>query len=230
LRPGAGDQRRRRTQAERSAATRSILLEAAIACLFEQGFGATTTSKVAQKAGVSRGAMLHQFPSKADLMTFVVESSCVRDLELYRELLMGAQAPRERLVAYPAAAWEVLSRPSGVAVLEVLQGSRSDPELARKLAPVLERIDAAASAQLSREFPAGSSRALRQLVVGAMHGLAMMSLCGLDDEGVREAVPLLQKLLRSGLQAGVLDPEADRRVGRGAARVVGTHTAAAPAR
>ncbi|GGL35359.1 TetR family transcriptional regulator [Caulobacter rhizosphaerae] len=178
-------------------------------CLFEYGYGSTTTSKVAEKAGISRGAMLHQFPSKADLMTFVVEETFARDVELYRRLLTGAEAPRERLVAYPAAVWEVLSQPSGIAVLEVLQGSRSDPQLAGKLTPILERIDAAASAQLLREFPRGPSRALRQLIVGAMHGLAMMNVMGVNDEAVRDAVPLLQTLLRAGLQTGVFDSEPD---------------------
>ena len=67
-------QRTRRTQAERSAATRKVLLDAAVNCLFENGYGATTTLMVAEAAGVSRGAMLHQFPSKADLMAFVVEA------------------------------------------------------------------------------------------------------------------------------------------------------------
>jgi AcrR family transcriptional regulator len=178
-------------------------------CLFEYGYGATTTSKVAEKAGMSRGAMLHQFPSKADLMTFVVEETFARDVELYRQLLAGAEAPRERLVAYPAAVWEVLSRPSGIAVLEVLQGSRSDAHLARKLSPILDRIDETASAQLSREFPRGPSRALRQLIVGTMNGLAMMNVMGVNDQAVREAVPLLQTLLRSGLQTGVFDPQSD---------------------
>jgi AcrR family transcriptional regulator len=205
--PRAAGEFRRRTQAERSAATRSMLLDAAIMCLFEYGYGSTTTSKVAERAGISRGAMLHQFPSKADLMTFVVEETFARDVELYRRLLVGVEAPRERLVAYPAAVWEVLNQPSGIAVLEVLQGSRSDPKLAGKLAPILERIDATASAQLLREFPRGPSRALRQLIVGAMHGLAMMNVMGVSDEAVRDAVPLLQTLLRSGLQTGVFEAE-----------------------
>ena len=58
----------RRTQAERSATTRARILKAAVNCLYRNGYGATTTVSVAASAKVSRGAMLHHFPSKADLM------------------------------------------------------------------------------------------------------------------------------------------------------------------
>lgn len=47
---------------------RMKLIEAAIACLHRTGYSATTVSTVATEAGVSRGAMTHQFPAKTDLM------------------------------------------------------------------------------------------------------------------------------------------------------------------
>lgn len=199
----------RRTQAERSATTRHVLLEAAVDCLYRQGYGATTTVNVAEAAGVSRGAMLHQFPSKAELMVFVVEEVFAQDVTLYRELLAGIDNPRERLMAYPAAAWTVLSRPAGVAVIEILQGSRSDPELNEKLSPILERIDAAAQTQLLREFPRGPSPDLRQLIVGAARGLVMMNILNPRAEGLSGAVPLLQRLLSAGLETGTFDFKPD---------------------
>lgn len=58
----------RRTQAERSATMRARIRKAAVMCLYKRGYGATTTVSVASTAKVSRGAMLHHFPSKADLM------------------------------------------------------------------------------------------------------------------------------------------------------------------
>ena len=50
------------------AATRAALLEATVQCLITQGFGGTTTTEVAHRAGVSPGALLHHFPAKADLL------------------------------------------------------------------------------------------------------------------------------------------------------------------
>src|SRR5258705_10494928 len=63
----------RRTQEQRSAATRARLLDATIACLDQLGYSRTTTTEIAERAGVSRGAQLHHFPTKAELVTTAVE-------------------------------------------------------------------------------------------------------------------------------------------------------------
>lgn len=193
----------RRTQAERTASTREVLLKATIKCLYEHGYGATTTTMVADEANVSRGAMLHHFPSKADLMTFVVEQVFEEAVTIYRELLADITNPRERLIAYPEAVWKVDSRPAGIAALEILQGSRSDPELAAKLRPVEAGIEASAIASLSQEFPKPPSPALLHLIVGAVRGLAITQILT-PEEDVTEAIALLQRLLQAGLEAGVL--------------------------
>lgn len=67
----------RRTQAERSETTRKLLLEAAAKLIRKDGFGGLRTIEVAKLAGVSRGALLHHFPSKhalvVELMAYVNE-------------------------------------------------------------------------------------------------------------------------------------------------------------
>lgn len=193
----------RKTQAERSAATRQLLLDATIRCLFEHGYGTTTTTLVAEEAGLSRGAMLHQFRSKADLMTFVVEAVFADEVNQYGKLLKGVDDPRERLLAYPMAVWQLQSRPEGVAVLEIFQGSRSDPVLAKKLKPVQAKIDKAAITALESEFPAGVSVPLLQLIVGVARGLAISQVIAPAGKG-REPMQLFQELLRAGLEAGLL--------------------------
>src|SRR3954451_15206367 len=60
-------------QQDRSRATRARLLEAAIACLADQGYQASTVAFVAERAGVSRGAAQHHFPTREDLFTAAVE-------------------------------------------------------------------------------------------------------------------------------------------------------------
>ncbi len=193
----------RKTQAARSAATRQVLLDAAINCLFEHGYGTTTTILVAEEAGVSRGAMLHQFPTKADLMTFVVEAVFADEVKQYSKLLKGLDDPRERLMAYPMAVWKLQSRPEGVAVLEILQGSRSDAVLAKKLQPVQARIDKAAVTALESEFPSGVSIPVLQLIVGVARGLAISQVIAPAGKG-REPMLLFQDLLRAGMEAGLL--------------------------
>ncbi|MCX4834376.1 TetR/AcrR family transcriptional regulator [Streptomyces sp. NBC_01016] len=53
--------------------TRERILAAAVACLAEDGYAATTTSRIQERAGVSRGSMLHQFPSRDDLLIAAVQ-------------------------------------------------------------------------------------------------------------------------------------------------------------
>jgi AcrR family transcriptional regulator len=196
----------RRTQAERSAGTREALLAAAIEVLHEQGYAATSTMLVAERAGVSRGAMLHQFRTKTDLMTFVVEAVFDEELQRYGEYLKNVASPEQRLLAYPEMAWEVLSRPSGVAVLEILQGSRSDPQLCEKLAPVQARIEeqALAFTHLAAPDDSRGAMALMRLVVWAVRGLSIAQVLAPAPGHVRDSVKLLRRLMEAGLETGIL--------------------------
>src|SRR5437660_12611592 len=63
----------RRTQAERTAATRAALLAATVDTLVEAGYRHTTTQAIAKRAGTSYGALLHHYPTKADLLCAAVE-------------------------------------------------------------------------------------------------------------------------------------------------------------
>ena len=60
-------------QEERTRAMRLRLLEATVECLVERGFSGTSTTLVSERAGVSRGAQLHHFPTKNDLVVAAVE-------------------------------------------------------------------------------------------------------------------------------------------------------------
>jgi AcrR family transcriptional regulator len=64
----------RRTQAERSAATRDALVRAARPLFAEHGFAGVGTEAIVRAAGVTRGAMYHQFADKSDLFAAVFEA------------------------------------------------------------------------------------------------------------------------------------------------------------
>jgi len=63
----------KRTQAERSAATRAALVAAARPLFTERGFAAVGTDEIARAAGVTRGALYHQFAGKEELFVAVFE-------------------------------------------------------------------------------------------------------------------------------------------------------------
>lgn len=85
---------------DRSRATRQRLLEAAVACLAEHGWAGSTVTVVAERAGVSRGAAQHHFPTREDLFTaaveYVAEERCTALRALFPE---GAHADRPTVVA-----------------------------------------------------------------------------------------------------------------------------------
>lgn len=63
----------RRTQEERSDRMKRRILDAAFVVLKERGYAGFTTAEVAKRAGVSRGAQVHHFPSKNDLVLATME-------------------------------------------------------------------------------------------------------------------------------------------------------------
>ncbi|MFF0423258.1 TetR/AcrR family transcriptional regulator [Streptomyces sp. NPDC004520] len=67
------DRSERNPKQDRSRATRQRLLEAAVSCLAEHGWAGSTVAVVAERAGVSRGAAQHHFPTREDLFTAAVE-------------------------------------------------------------------------------------------------------------------------------------------------------------
>lgn len=62
----------RRTRAERRAATRTALLDASIECLVQEGYANTTTRRIADRAGVTPGALQHHFASRAELLGYAI--------------------------------------------------------------------------------------------------------------------------------------------------------------
>src|SRR5947208_10806802 len=95
--PAPPPKRERVANPVRSARTRDKLMRATIECLYELGYDRTSTVLVTKRAGVSRGAMLHQFPSKADLMMAASDYIRVQRREAHVSALEGLDDPVEKL-------------------------------------------------------------------------------------------------------------------------------------
>lgn len=190
----------------RSAATRQGLLDAALECLVERGYARTATADVAERAGVSRGAQLHHFPTRAGLLAATVEHLAKRRLdELHRTMEQPSEAGDE-IDAAVDFVWEAYSDPAAYASLELLIAARTDDDLRAHLAPAAERFEKSLEAA---ELPAveGASsreqrRALRKLVGATMQGLAVMRILGDDAAHVDGVLGLLKDLCRQHLRDG----------------------------
>lgn len=189
----------RRSQESRSAETRDKVLKATIQSLFTRGYSATALFNVAAEAGVSRGAAQHQFPTKIDLMLYVVSTVYAEEKAIYQAKLAAIADPRERLLAFPDIAWDVLSRPEGVAVLEIMQGSRSDPELSAQLRPLqqqIERDSIETFGSVSSDTGLMSDATAIRLFVWAIRGLSIAQLVVQTPDEVRKSVRLLRHMLK----------------------------------
>src|SRR5205085_8152353 len=172
----------RRTQAERRAETRGRLLDATLECLAELGYGGTTTTEVVRRAGLSRGAQVHHFPTKAELVVAAVEHLFQRRHEEYRH----AFADRERsLDAAIDLLWEMFQGPTFDAWLELVVAGRTDAELRAEVARVTAEFDQETAQIFAELFPEAVPDELKPLVLGfAIHllnGCAISRMSGIED-------------------------------------------------
>ena len=127
-------------QEERTRAMRQRLLDATVECLVERGWSGTSTTLVSQRAGVSRGAQLHHFPSKSALVLAAVEHlSEVRGAEL-REAADALPAGPRRTRAVLGMLADHFTSPVFTAALELWVAARTDAELHEAVGPLEQRI------------------------------------------------------------------------------------------
>jgi AcrR family transcriptional regulator len=144
---------RRRTQEERSAATRARLLDATLECLAELGYARTTTTEIAERGGVSRGAQLHHFPTKAELVTEAVAYLFDRRDEEFRAAFAKLPADAERGAAAVDILWSMVSGPTFHAWLELAVAARTDPVMRPKVAALTTRFTENVSRTFHELFP-----------------------------------------------------------------------------
>ena len=182
----------RRSQEERSAATQARLLEATFDSLVELGYSRTSTPEVLRRTGVSRGAMLHHFPTKADLVCAAVDYVFQQQIREFGE----AMAEHEPGTVTDAVAvellWKSISGESFYAWLELVVASRTDEVLRKKVQEVDRRFDEAAAMLHGVIFPespgprGGAAETSRRFLFASLTGLAVSNIY--RDSGASRAV------------------------------------------
>jgi AcrR family transcriptional regulator len=166
-------------RSNRAERTRVLIIASAVDCLYKFGYSATSTIRVAQCAQVSRGAMLHHFPTKAFMMAEVVRSTYENDASFYRQALAGAVGVTEQLNILIDAAWVRFKSPDGIAQVEVWQASRSDSELASAVMPAHDEVTNQSHLGLHAIMSGAGfvskaqTRSLLLFTVAALRGMAM---------------------------------------------------------
>ncbi len=173
----------RRTQPERTAATRTQLLDATLDSLVEVGYARTTTQAVAGRAGRSRGAQLHHFPTKESLVV-----AAVQHLAAKRECEIRAEHDRAHALELLA---DTFTGPLFLAALELWVAARTEPVLRRALVPLERHLNEAVTA-LTRDV-LGVSAANAELTLELLRGLGMAVLFNSPATAARRRRRLLAR-------------------------------------
>jgi AcrR family transcriptional regulator len=191
----------RRTQEQRRTQTRRALLEATIATLAELGCSGTTTLAVEQRAGISRGARVHHFPSKAALLAGAVDYLYEQLSDHYADAFGDTQqrrSERKRLHAGLHMLWSIYQRPEYTAVLELHAAARSDLELRERWRAVADRHRQLALQAAQAFFPSlGKARAesLIETIHASFVGLRLQGGITAEPRHVEQVLATLEELV-----------------------------------
>src|SRR3712207_1144155 len=130
-------------QAERRARTQARLLDAAVECVADLGYAATTTIDVARRAGVSRGAQQHHFRTKAELVAAAIDHAFTKRLALFKAAATAADLQGDPVATTVDIIWSMFEEPVALAWVELTIASRTDRDLHRRIAAVSENMRAA---------------------------------------------------------------------------------------
>jgi AcrR family transcriptional regulator len=185
-------------QEERTRAMRARLLEATVDCLVEHGFSGTSTTLVSERAGVSRGAQLHHFPTKNDLVVAAVKHLTeIRGAELAaaaERLPSGARRTRAVLQMLE----EHFTSPVFTAALELWVAARSDEALLAEVEPLEQRVGREAHRLTVEALGADETRpGARELVQATLDLVRGLGLANTITDDTRRRGRILDEWART---------------------------------
>ena len=111
-------------QAAKSKATQDKIINAVISLIKEKGFAAASSTQIAQRAGISWGAVQHHFGCKEEILEDVLERSHLKYHELLGARRFTQGSPDARISKYIDAAWRHYQGEEYMATLEILLATR----------------------------------------------------------------------------------------------------------
>jgi AcrR family transcriptional regulator len=200
--------RKRRTQEERSTETRTKILDATLACLIERGYAGTSTPEVCRRAELSRGALLHHFPTREELVISAVAHLAARRALEIRARAKKLAGRKDGLEAVLELMWSSYDGPLFHAALELWVAARSDRALHAALVPVERSMGKGMRAmwadllEISLGPDVKRQHKLNDVVLMTQHmlrGMAMQRILKHDDQNRRRLFELWKRMAREAL-------------------------------
>jgi len=192
--------RRRRTQADRSAATRGALVDSARRQLIAHGYAGVSVRSIARDSGFSSGAVQYHFRCKEDLVI-----AALTHLFADMALQPGAAGLRDMAIDKRArhivdTLWAFYGGTSYVAILEVLVATRPQAALHRRIRGACRRGLAAACRDIGERLLGEGRQELLQFVIATLCGLASLRLQERDRQHVEPHLARLRDLVAAALR------------------------------
>lgn len=128
-------------QAEKSANTCTTIVEAAIQCILKYGYTNTTTLRIAEEAGLSRGAMNHHFSNRLNVMQSAVTHLLEKRIKAFKRASSNLPAAgNSRVHTALMAYWKQSNNPLNIVLNELTSAARTDKELASILIPARQKF------------------------------------------------------------------------------------------
>lgn len=163
--------RPRRTQEQRSSETRTRLLDATIDCLVQYGYAGTTTPRVAEMAGVTRGAQVHHFGSKNDLVLAALKHLAARRTAAAVRDVGDLTTGDDPLGTVLNLLWDLHGGPMFIATVELWVAGRTDPALGREVAKFESMVVSSLIAAVAQSVPEDMNKPMLDFLYTAMDAL-----------------------------------------------------------
>jgi AcrR family transcriptional regulator len=190
--PTGNNFKQRLTQDEKTAETRRRLLDAAIVCLSDRGYANTTTSEIAERAGLSRGAQLYHFPRKEELLTSAVEHLFeLKFIEIKEKVSQLTNESDRRAMAIDLL-WEISKNRLTTAWIELVVASRTDSYLRESVRGANDRISEFINRSFEEIFPRSEASSVHYDVIPH---IVCLTLEAMALEGMTLNTELTTKIL-----------------------------------
>ena len=207
----AGTGKVERPPQARSIATREKLIEATLDAIFELGYRSASTPEFTRRAGVSRGALLHHFPARSDIVVAAMEHILTTGTGEIRAIAVKVAREEVSLEEFVEFLWEMFSGRFFYLSLEFINEARTDPDLRARMMPVVKDFHAALdgiweSFEKQVDGLPGKTRVALNLTICLVRGMGVQTVLKDDPEYFRSMLDVWKTVLPQLIKNRALTP------------------------